>query len=496
MATKTFQVLLVEDNPGDARLIQESLCEASGAVFEVRHADRLDSALETLAAGDTDVVLLDLSLPDANGLDTLVRAHDAAPGVPIVVLTGLDDEELAMRAVQEGAQDYLIKGVESAPLARAIRYAIDRKQIEGELRQSQDRLKMIIANTPIILFATDREGRMTTSEGRGLEGVGVNPGEINGRSIVDLFARQQELLEIMRRALAGEEVLSTVRVNSRAFDLHVGPLRADTSEVRGILGVATDITERVQAEQALRVTLEELEERNQELESFTYSISHDLKEPLRTLEAFSQFLLEDYSDVVDEQGRDYLTRMGKAAGRMKQMIEELLTLARLGRPPEVPASVSVSKVVANVAAALQAFVEQRHGRIEIVGNLPDISGDSARIEQIFGNLIGNGLKFNQSEQPIVEVGVQQVDGGRAVFFVRDNGIGIEPEYHQQVFGVFQRLHRREDYDGTGAGLAIVKRATEAMGGSVWLESSPGQGATFFVALPLSEGVPVGAGTNA
>jgi PAS domain S-box-containing protein len=496
MATKTFQVLLVEDNPGDARLIQESLREAHGAVFEVHHAGRLTAALETLAAGDIDVVLLDLGLPDANGLDTLVRAHDAASGVPIVVLTGLDDEELAMRAVQEGAQDYLIKGnVEGGPLARAVRYAIERKQIEGELRQSQDQLRTIIDNAPIILFATDREGRMTTSEGRGLEGVGVHPGEINGRSIVDLFARQQDLLEIMRRALAGEEVLSTVRVNSRAFDLHVGPLRADTREVRGILGVATDITERVLAEEALRETLLELEARNLELESFTYSVSHDLKEPLRTLEAFSQFLLEDYSDVVDEQGRDYLVRMSKASARMKQMIEELLTLSRLGRPPETPAIVSVSNVVTNVATALQAFVEQRNARIDIIGALPDVRGDVTRVEQIFGNLIGNGLKFNKSEQPVVEVGLHELENGRAVLFVRDNGIGIEPDYHNQIFGVFQRLHRREDYDGTGAGLAIVKRAAEAMAGSVWLESSPDRGATFFVALPLAEGVPVGASTN-
>ncbi len=496
MPAKQFRVLLIEDNPGDARLIQEALREAHGAAFEVRHADRLAAGLATLAAGGIDVVLLDLGLPDAKGLEGLVRAHDTAPDVPIVVLTGLDDENLAMRAVQEGAQDYLIKGVEGGPLARAVRYAIERKQIEGELRQSQDRLQTIIANTPIILFATDREGTMTTSEGRGLEGMGVRPGEVNGRSIFDLFARQEELLEIMRRGLLGKEAGATVRVNGRAFDLHVGPLREGPSEVRGTIGVATDITERVQAEEALHETMQELEGRNQELESFTYSISHDLKEPLRTLEAFSQFLLEDYSDVVDEQGRDYLARMGKAAGRMKQMIEELLTLSRLGRPPEVLASVSVSRVVTNVAAALQAFVEQRHGRIEIVGNLPDVSGDVARIEQIFGNLIGNGLKFNESEQPVVEVGLQQVDGGRAVFFVRDNGIGIEPDYHQQIFGIFQRLHRREDYEGTGAGLAIAKRAAEAMGGRVWVESSPGEGATFFVALPLSEGALVGAGANA
>jgi hypothetical protein len=492
MVTKTFHVLLVEDSPGDARLIEESLREATGAIFEVHHADRLAAGLAILAAGNIDVVLLDLGLPDANGLDTLVRAHDAASGVPIVVLTGLNDEELAMRAVQEGAQDYLIKGLESGPLARAIRYAIERKQIGEELRQSQDRLRTIIDNAPIILFATDPEGRLTLSEGRGLQGFGVQPGEVNGQSIFDLFAHQQDLIEIMRRGLAGEEAVATVRVNSRALDLHVRPLREDLIAVRGIIGVATDITERVLAEEALRETLQELEARNLELESFTYSVSHDLKEPLRTLEAFSQFLLEDYSSVLDEQGRDYLIRMGKASARMKQMIEELLMLSRLSHRPRETQRVPVSRVLEDVIATMQAALETCNGRIDIVSRLPDVKGEILRFQQIFGNLVSNALKFNTGDRPTIEIGVSEQRDGQAVFFVRDNGIGIEPDYHAQIFGVFQRLHRREDYEGTGAGLAIVKRAAEAMGGSVWLESTPGQGSTFFVALPLWEDTLVGA----
>jgi PAS domain S-box-containing protein len=493
---RQIEILLVEDNPADARLIQESLRETPGVTFEVRHADRLATGLAILAATDIDVVLLDLGLPDASGLDTIVRAHRGAEGVPIVVLTGLDDEDLAMRAVQEGAQDYLIKGVHGDLLVRAIRYAIERKRTQGQLRQSQDQLRTIIYNTPIILFAADPEGRLTISEGRGLEGLGVQPGEVNGQSIFDLFAHQQDLIEPMRRALSGEEAAATVRLNSRAFDLHVAPLREDTSDVRGIIGVSTDITERVQAEEALRETLLELEARNLELESFTYSVSHDLKEPLRTLEAFSQFVLEDYASVLDDQGRDYLTRMGKAAGRMKQMIEELLMLSRLSRRPHQIERVSVSTVVSNAIAAMQAFIEQRNGRIEVIGELPDIGGDVTRVEQIFGNLIGNGLKFNQGSRPTIEIGVSERRDGQAVIFVRDNGIGIEQDYQAKIFGVFQRLHRREDYEGTGAGLAIVKRAAEAMSGSVWLESTPGRGSTFFVALPLWEDALVGANAAA
>ncbi|OGO50316.1 MAG: hypothetical protein A2148_06510 [Chloroflexi bacterium RBG_16_68_14] len=251
-----------------------------------------------------------------------------------------------------------------------------------------------------------------------------------------------------------------------------------------MIGVATDITERVRAERALRDTIVELERKTEELESFAYSVSHDLKEPLRTLEAFSQFLLEDYASCLDEQGRDYLTRLGKASARLKEMIEDLLVLSRLGRRPSAVERVAVSKVVADLVAAMQATVEETDACVEVEADLPDVLGDTAHLEQIFGNLIGNALKFTDDERPLVKVGVRDRTGGMATFYVQDNGIGIDPQFHERVFEVFQRLHRRGEYEGTGAGLAIVKRAVEALGGRVWVESEPGAGATFLFALPL------------
>jgi two-component system sensor histidine kinase/response regulator len=366
MYSKTLSVLLIEDNAGDARLIQEMLAEAPGS-FDLLWVELLAAGLEKVREQRHDVILLDLGLPDAQGLDGLGALQTRATNVPIVVLTGLSDEKVACQAVEEGAQDYLIKGqIDGSQLGRAIRYAIGRKH----------------------------------------------------------------------------------------------------------------------SDDALRVTLDELEKRNQELESFTYSVSHDLKEPLRTLEAFSQFLLEDYAGRLDEQGKDYLTRMGKAAGRLKQMIEELLVLSRLSRHPEELVCVDVAQLVDDMRMAFQASIDDAGGRIEVAGALPCVLGDLARLEQIFGNLIGNGLKFNNSGAPVVTVGVRDVSDGNVTFFVRDNGIGIEPQYRDKIFGVFQRLHRREDYEGTGAGLAIVKRAAEALHGRVWVESENGSGATFNVTLPL------------
>ena len=491
MDGRPMRVLLIEDSPGDARLIREMLGEAPGASFAVEHADRLSAGLERLAAGGFDLVLLDLGLPDAQGLETLVKTHERAPQVPIVVLTGLDDEGLTVQAVQEGAQDYLVKGqIESGPLARAVRYAIERNQVERALRESEERLRTVVANAPVVLFSIGRDGVFWLSEGKGLGALGLRPGEAVGRSVFDLYSQVPEILHNVRRALGGEAFTSTVELDDLAFETHYAPIRDLDGTVSGIIGVATDITERARAEEALRRIVEDLEQKTQELESFTYSVSHDLKEPLRTLEAFSQFLLEDYAERLDDQGRDYLTRMSKASARLKQMIEELLILSRVGRRPQEPVRVDVGQVVASIAAGLQATVDERGARVEIEEGLPPVLGDRARVEQIFGNLMANGLKFNCSGEPTAEVGVDGVKDGMVIFSVRDNGIGIDPQYHEQVFGVFQRLHRREDYEGTGAGLAIVRRAVEALGGRVWLKSEPGDGTTFFVALPLW---PAGAG---
>lgn len=367
---KPLRVLLVEDNAGDARLIREILVEARPwPALELVHAERLSAGLSHLASDGVNVVLLDLGLPDSQGLETFLSVHACAPHVPVVVLTGLNDEAVALRALHEGAQDYLVKaGLESDQLPRAVRYAIERKQ----------------------------------------------------------------------------------------------------------------------AEQALRRTVAELEAKTSELESFTYSVSHDLKEPLRTMEAFSQFLLEDYAERLDEQGRDYLERMGRAGARLRQMIEELLVLARVGQRSQEAVRVDVRELVNNIVSAMQVAVDEKGLHVELESGLPAVAGDLYHTEQIFGNLFSNALKFNHAAEPLVRIGVRSVEDGRATFYVQDNGIGVEPEYHERIFQVFQQLHRREEYEGTGAGLAIVKRAAEALGGSVRLESSLGAGATFLVQLPVWE----------
>jgi len=484
---KPTRVLLVEDNPGDARLIRELLVDAPAWALELLLADRLQTALGLLTSGSVSVVLLDLGLPDSQGLETFLSVHACAPQVPVIVLTGLDDEAVALRALHEGAQDYLMKGgLDSGQLPRAIRYAIEREQAAQAIRENENLLRTVVESAPIVLFATDREGMISLCQGSGLGAVGVAGGALEGRSAFQVFGHYPDLAGAVRRALAGETHAVTTQLGDVAYQVHVTPARDARGLIAGMIGVATDVTERTNAEARLQRTIGDLQRKTSELESFTYSVSHDLKEPLRTLEAFSQFLLEDYADKLDEQARDYLERMGRAGVRLRQMIEELLVLARVGQRFEELVRVDMQELVRNVVSAMQVAVDEHGVRVEVDRDLPAIAGNVYHAEQIFGNLFGNALKFNRAAEPLVRIGVRSVANGRATFYVQDNGIGVDAEYHERIFQVFQQLHKREEYEGTGAGLAIVKRAVEALGGTVQLESALGQGATFLVRLPVWE----------
>ena len=282
----------------------------------------------------------------------------------------------------------------------------------------------------------------------------------------------------------GREVVGR-RQDGTTFPMDLAVSEVMLGERRLFTGIMRDCSEHRAAEQALRETAADLLRMNSELEAFTYSVSHDLKEPLRTLEAFSQFLLEDYGDKLDAEGKDYLIRLARASARMKHLIEDLLTIARIGREAESAAPVAVERVIADIVEGMRVAVHERNATVDVAHGLPEVLGDPRRVEQIFGNLIANGIKFNHSAEPRIEIGASVNDAGETAFFVRDNGIGIDAQYHAEIFEVFRRLHRREEFEGTGAGLAIVKRAVEALGGRIWVESSPGEGSAFMVTLPLS-----------
>lgn len=256
---------------------------------------------------------------------------------------------------------------------------------------------------------------------------------------------------------------------------------------RHFISQIQDISLRKESEEASRRYLEELERSNQQLDDFAYIASHDLKEPLRAINNHSQFLLKHYSDRLDDRARHKLDRLGKLTARMQQLISDLLYFSRIGRAKESDQPVDSFRLVEEQVDMLSGFLTERNARVEVQGHLPTVSGDASRIATVFRNLIINGIKYNEQDRPRVTISADDEDAATAplaTFHVADNGIGIEPEFHDDIFKMFKRLHGEKVYgEGTGAGLAFVRKIIEQAGGSIWLDSAVGTGTTIHFTVP-------------
>lgn len=259
------------------------------------------------------------------------------------------------------------------------------------------------------------------------------------------------------------------------------PLFDPAGSPRGAVAAFHDVTERKRAEYELYRTLEELKRSNAELEQFAYVASHDLQEPLRALTGMVQLLQQRYKGKLDARADEYINLAVDAAGRMQGLISALLTFSRVDRYGGPIAAVDMDAVLASALANLQVAVREADARVTH-DPLPRVGADGPQITQVFQNLIGNAIKFRTAAAPQIHVGATAVPDAWQ-FSVRDNGIGIDPGYAERIFLIFQRLHSRREYPGTGIGLALCKKIIERHGGKIWVESQLGAGATFYFTLP-------------
>ncbi|MGB7272086.1 MAG: ATP-binding protein [Geitlerinemataceae cyanobacterium] len=361
-----LKILLVEDNSADARILQKFLTSIDRMPeFEISWVDRLDEALQSLGNQTFNAILLDLGLPDSQGLETVRQIYEKAPKIPIVVLTGLDDEELAVEALRQGAQDYLIKGEMNRPwLVRAIHYAIERQQIIEQLQQLNN----------------------------------------------------------------------------------------------------------------------ELARSNRELEQFAYIASHDLQQPLMSISAFAQLITMKSGGNLDPKVHGYLTQILQAVTRMQQLIGDLLAYSRIGIGDRPTEPTDCNPVLEEVLGDLRGEID-RSGAVVTADALPVVRADPRQMVQLLTNLIGNAIKYRSDDTaPRIHIAVEsQPDKWR--FEVCDNGIGIESEYFDRIFQIFQRLHSAKAYPGTGIGLASCKKIVESYGGEIWVESTLNSGSSFYFTLP-------------
>jgi signal transduction histidine kinase len=253
-----------------------------------------------------------------------------------------------------------------------------------------------------------------------------------------------------------------------------------------------DLDARLKAEERIRDLNQQLEQRitaltdvNRELEAFNYSISHDLRAPLRSMSSFAQALIEDESDRMTPQGTDYARRITRSAKYMDVLLHDLLCYSRLAREDLPPATIRLEDPVEEVISLVEADLKGKGWAVEVVSPLGKVSAHPATVKQILANLINNSLKFTLEGRPLRLKIYSEMTGNHLRLSVQDNGIGIAEEHHQKIFGLFQRLHDSQAYPGTGIGLALVRKGAERMGGSVGVDSALGQGSRFWVELPVA-----------
>lgn len=412
-----------------------------------------------------------------------------------VVITALHNMEGAVIGFSKVTRDLTQKKFAEEELLNS-KYELEERS--RELEASEERYhRMVEEVQDYAIILLDKDGKILNWN-KGAEKIkGYRPEEIVGQSFTVFYTPEDRVkgvpFSLLREAaLTGraEQEGWRLRKDRTKFwgSIVITALHNKHNDLIGFSKVTRDLTERKIAEETLKQYTEKLERNNEELEQFAYVASHDLKEPLRKIITFGNLLETNAKESLDEKAKDYVMRMQNSASRMMSLIEDLLNFSRVNRPTEGFELVDLNQLIGRVLSDLEVMIHTRNVSMEI-GQLPPIEGRKSQLGQLFQNLISNAVKFNDKEEPVVSITSHTyTDQSTANKFVdieiKDNGIGFENIYKHRIFEIFQRLHGKAEYPGTGIGLAICKKIVEAHGGTISAEGNLGEGATFKITFPL------------
>lgn len=366
--------------------------------------------------------------------------------------------------------------------------------VHGAQETLRAHLAAIVESSDDAIISKDLNGIIQTWN-RGAERIfGYTADEIIGKHISVLAApdRANEFPNILNRIASGERIdhYQTKRKTKDgrilSISLTVSPIRDATGTVVGASKIARDVTGQERYQQALRQANESLTRLNSDLEQLAYSASHDLQEPLRMVSAYAEMLRRKFGGTLGAAGDEYIEYIVEGAARMQQLLADLRAFAQASKASDVPEpEIDSSEILRRTLVCLKQAVEVS-GALITQGVLPQVHMHEFQLEQLFQNLIGNAIRYRSANRPEIHIDAERC-GNAWQFSVRDNGLGIDPQYKEQIFGMFKRLHSVADYPGTGMGLAICQRIVERLGGRIWVESEPGRGSTFLFTVPIQRG---------
>lgn len=377
----------------------------------------------------------------------------------------------------------------------------ERNHEQEALRKSEEKFRKAFYTSSDSIIINRMEDGLYVAVNRGFTQItGYTEAEAVGKtsSEIGIWADPNDRVRLAAGLRQNGEVHNLeAKFRNKEGRLIDGLMSAAVIDLEGsphIISITRDITDRKRAEEEIRQLNAELESRvaqrtaqleyaNKDLESFSYSVSHDLRAPLRAINGFASIIARRHRADLNEQGQHYVDNIVQASERMGQIIDDLLTFSRLGRTGVKREAVDLAELIGEISAELRSFIKENHGILTVAEGLPQVIGDETLLRQIFTDLLENATKYHRPTVPPEIIVDFRIEAQFVVISVADNGIGIAPDYHDKIFVIFQRLHSEDEYPGTGVGLASVKKSVELLNGKVWVESQLEQGSTFFVRLP-------------
>jgi PAS domain S-box-containing protein len=488
---------LAEEKVRQASLYARSLLEASLDPLVTISADGKITDVNRATEDATGYTRSELIGSDFS--EYFTDPHKAREGYKEVFVKGfVRDYPLAIRHKSDKITEVLYNatlykneaGVLQGVFAAA-RDVTDQKKAEEKLRSASLYSRSLLEASLDPLVTISPDGKITDVNKATEDVTGCSREKLVGSDFSDYFTEPEKARvgykQVFTEGLVKDYPLAIRHKSGKVTDVlyNASVYRNANGEVQGVFAAARDITERKKNEEAIRQTTEKLKQSNAELEQFAYVASHDLQEPLRMVASYVQLLERRYKGKLDSDADEFIGYAVDGANRMRSLIDDLLTYSRVGRLGKPFEAINLESTIDIVLQNLGASVADTNA-VVTHDKLPIIEGDSGQMVQLFQNLIGNAIKFHGNESPLIHVSVK-AQGTDYQFGVKDNGIGIDPQYFNRLFKIFQRLHTKQEYPGSGIGLVICKKIVERHGGRIWLESQVGKGSTVYFTLRKTQG---------